>query len=168
MAGRHRFTNSGIAAKLTKSTKTLQKGHFHDMTNMPRRNVALKTCGALQELGYMAQTTSNDSTQRIFYEMFHSLGYTIETSQQNFSLIDEATILNYEQGQPVANVDDNLPQAMDYRQFEFLTTEEAKTLDLVYAGALYAREGLLKKKPKHTLRYFSNKEMSKALKGLKR
>ena len=89
MARVNRFSKDFKKLKLQLSTITLSKGQFQAASLTQNRYVIERACENLQERGLMYKHGAQPTTDRMAFELMCTLGYRVETSQQNYSLLDE-------------------------------------------------------------------------------
>ena len=193
MAGVDRSSKNFKYIKIMASAITMSNGKLEPSAMItPKRAGSTRASATLQKMGYMPEITEKVSTDRLAFEMLHAIGYTVEVGQQNLTLVDnspnklEEISLNYttpdmnilEQNlnimqsfpnecDPIYQMDDNLPDSMQ-QVGNFIPLQTAQTLDLVGTGYVFGALGLSQTPVGQTSRYFNNKDVSTALKRIKR
>jgi hypothetical protein len=191
MAKHNRLSKEFKKNKVALSAISMSDGRFQSIATTQKRYVTGRATAVLQKRGLMPEINLRVSTDRMAFEMMHAVGYTVETGQQNLTLIDNSpnniaeVSLNYttpdmnilEQNlnimqsfpnasDPIYQMDDNLPDSMQ-QVGNFIPIEMAQTLDLVSSGHSIGNVGMQITPMGNTSRYFNNQEVSNAIKSLK-
>ena len=191
MAKTNRLSKSFKKKKIALSAISMSDGKFQVIGTAPKRYTAERASATLQKRGLMPETNMRVSTDRMAFEMMHAVGYTVEVSQQNLTLIDDSpdkvseVSLNYttpdmnileqtinimqsfpNECDPIYQMDDNLPDSMQ-EVGNFIPLKMAETLDLVSSGYSIGNVGMQITPAGNTSRYFNNQEVSNVVKSLK-
>ena len=191
MAKVNRFSKGFKKNKVMLSSISLSNGKFRASSLTNKRYATESAVQNLQIRGLMPEHNGQPTTDRMAYEMMHALGYTIETQQENLSLIEENNITiehenNYtfptmnmvtknismiesfpNECDSIYQADENPPDSLQ-RVGDVIPIAVAETLDLVSSGFAIACGGMQNTKIGSTTRYFNNQEVGEALKKVRR
>lgn len=187
----NRLSKNFKKTKIIMSSITLSNNEFKPAALTRKRYVTDRAATNLQVRGLMPEFNAQLTTDRMALEMMHAIGYTIETQQQDLSMLDENNMVvehenNYtfptmnmvtknismiqsfpNECDSIYQVDDNPPDSLQTVPGP-ISLQDAETLDLVSSGFAIANGGIRNTKISHTTRYFDNQQVSEAFKKVKK